>query len=598
MSHIFISHATADHAVAMEVCALLEARGTKCWIGPRDVVPGKLWDEAILDAIDSTSVFLLILSSAANNAPFVKNEVNRAFTLGKPILTFRVEDVQPGRSLELYLARHHWTDGFQGRIEDRVADLARALDALPGETGSPATTSSASASASSKSASFRPKLRTLTSRRERLAWGVAAVCALGALAVSIHAGLRAGGRPQAGLSAPVFSTLDAPAGTVLVPVADHGVALSPDGRRVVFVAKPVAADRQLYLRELAEMTATVLPETVGASYPFWSPDGTQIGFFAGGKLKVVDASGGAPRILADAPNGRGGSWGQGGLIVYAPDIRSGLRVVAAVGGAPRDITRPDAGHTHRWPVVLPDGRHLLFRSSGSGSAELMLGSLDGTAPRPLIADSTNALYVHPGFILFGRGNDLFAWRFDARSLQLSGVPRSLAVGKADMFEPRGFIAFSASDSGALIFIPRDHIDRETEFRWVGRDGRPLGRVGRTDRHRWPRLSPDGERIVSVVGEYFGDADVRVTELRDQREIRLSGKARTFTFPVWSADSRTVLVGCGADLCRRSLDDGVDFRSFRSRGLSMMAPSDVSSDGRTLLFWEQSLQTGADLRRLD
>ena len=99
---VFISHATDDHAVAEQVCALLEQRGMRCWIAPRNVSGGAVWDEAILDAIEGSRAFLLILSAHANESPFVKNEVNRAFAQGKPIITFRLEDVLPGRSLELY----------------------------------------------------------------------------------------------------------------------------------------------------------------------------------------------------------------------------------------------------------------------------------------------------------------------------------------------------------------------------------------------------------------------------------------------------------------------------------------------------------------
>lgn len=111
MAHdIFISHSSEDATVAAEVCALLEGRGMGCWITPRDVTGGEVWDEAILDAIEGSRVFLLILSHKANESPFVKNEVNRAFSQKKPIVTFRLENIMPGRSLELYLARHQWTD--------------------------------------------------------------------------------------------------------------------------------------------------------------------------------------------------------------------------------------------------------------------------------------------------------------------------------------------------------------------------------------------------------------------------------------------------------------------------------------------------------
>ena len=117
---VFVSHATDDHAVATQVCDLLEQRGVRCWIAPRDVSGGALFDEAILDAIEGARAFLLILSANSNASSFVKNEVNRAFADGKPIVTFRIEDVLPGRSLQLYLARHHWMDAFPPPLEPRV----------------------------------------------------------------------------------------------------------------------------------------------------------------------------------------------------------------------------------------------------------------------------------------------------------------------------------------------------------------------------------------------------------------------------------------------------------------------------------------------
>jgi hypothetical protein len=116
----------------MTICRFLEAQGLRCWIAPRDVLPGAEWDEAILTAIEASQIFLLLLSSAANLSPFVKNEVNRAFANRKTILTYRTEDVLPSRSLEFYLARHHWTDGFPPPVESATTRLASAILALLG----------------------------------------------------------------------------------------------------------------------------------------------------------------------------------------------------------------------------------------------------------------------------------------------------------------------------------------------------------------------------------------------------------------------------------------------------------------------------------
>lgn len=132
---VFISYAGDDLAVATDVRDLLEHSGITCWMAPRDVSPGAVWDEAILDAIAAAPAVLLLLSSHANSSLFVKNEINTAFAQGKPIVTFRLEDVFPGRSLQLYLATHHWTDAFPPPFAERVARVATAIRALLDEAG-------------------------------------------------------------------------------------------------------------------------------------------------------------------------------------------------------------------------------------------------------------------------------------------------------------------------------------------------------------------------------------------------------------------------------------------------------------------------------
>ena len=118
------------------------------------------------------------------------------------------------------------------------------------------------------------------------------------------------------------------------------------------------------MRDLASMAARPLPETSGAWYPFWSPDGQSLGYFASGKLKRVDLRGGAPETIADAPSGRGGSWGRGDVILYSPQLRGPIHSVPAGGGTPVAVSRydPEQEITHRWPHFLPDGRHFLYLS--------------------------------------------------------------------------------------------------------------------------------------------------------------------------------------------------------------------------------------------
>src|SRR5262249_54582040 len=130
------------------------------------------------------------------------------------------------------------------------------------------------------------------------------------------------------------------------------IVVSPDGAHIVYGAGPL-----LWVQSLRNGAATPLSGTDNAMLPFWSPDGRSIGFFAAGKLKTKDISGGPVQTLCDAPRPRGGAWGAG-VIVFAPDVRGGLARVAATGGKPVPLTQLDASQhtTHRWPWFLPDGR--------------------------------------------------------------------------------------------------------------------------------------------------------------------------------------------------------------------------------------------------
>ena len=136
---------------------------------------------------------------------------------------------------------------------------------------------------------------------------------------------------------------------------------------------------------LDEAEARPLSGTENAQYPFWSPDSRRIGYFSNGKLRVVEAVGGPPLALCDAAEGKGGSWGRNGVIVFAPNYNTPLHRVAEAGGDSTPVTEFDderKDNSHRHPRFLPDGNHFLYMArSASGSSEgqaVMIGSLDGS----------------------------------------------------------------------------------------------------------------------------------------------------------------------------------------------------------------------------
>ena len=206
--------------------------------------------------------------------------------------------------------------------------------------------------------------------------------------------------------------------------------ISPDGKVLAFVAMDVSGNGLLYVRPLDSLVARPLEGSEGAYLPFWSPDSRSLGFFAEGKLKRVDLSGGQPTTLANAPNPRAGAWNSDGVIIYCPIPPSPLLRISASGGEPTRInsnTMSEGGTTRWLPSFLPDGRHYLFVARMSGSErEVRVGSLDSNDSKSLVtAAYSHAIYAPPGYLLYRRESTLVAQQFDVEKLELKGDPMRL-----------------------------------------------------------------------------------------------------------------------------------------------------------------------------
>ena len=132
---VFISHSSRDKLTADKICSFLEAKGIRCFITPRDILPGSNWGESIIDALNGSRVLLLVLSSHSNTSEHIKREVERAVSGGKVIIPFRTEDVMPSKSLEFFISTQHWLDAYTPPLERHLQHLASTLKILLSKIG-------------------------------------------------------------------------------------------------------------------------------------------------------------------------------------------------------------------------------------------------------------------------------------------------------------------------------------------------------------------------------------------------------------------------------------------------------------------------------
>jgi eukaryotic-like serine/threonine-protein kinase len=304
---------------------------------------------------------------------------------------------------------------------------------------------------------------------------------------------------------PIRASLIPARGTHILTAGDYAgaVTISPDGRTVAWVAGDAEGRRHVWVRPIDATEPRRLDATVGATFPFWSPDSKSLGFFADKSLKTIDAAGGAAETICAASDGRGGTWNANGDIVFAPLTRAGLAHVRASGGEARILTRPAAPHsTHRWPLFLPDGKRFLYLAANhgdprSGDTGVYVGSLDGKENRLLVKTLGNAV-IADGKLLYVRDTTLVAQRFDADSASLRGEPVAVVRGVSlDISTWRGI--FDAADGKTLVFQAGSvtHGARLAVFDSSGKIVREHPQVAAFGD---VLAMPDGKRIIANIGD--------------------------------------------------------------------------------------------------
>jgi len=375
-------------------------------------------------------------------------------------------------------------------------------------------------------------------RRRAVLWAAGGVLA-GALAAGVAVWTL---KPATSTAPRTRTAVTLPPGQALETAWGPAVALSPDGARLVYLGfGRSGATMQLYLRPMDQFEAKPIAGAEDAYSPFFSSDGQWIGFFAGDKLKKVALAGGPATILAEAPNGLGGSWGPDDTIVFAPDgWVQGLWRVPAAGGKAEPITKPDpkkGESSHSSPQHLPGGEVVLFTTRKGPSPEnavIEALTLKTGERRVLIQGGSNVSYLPSGRLVYARGGALLAAPFNLARLAVTGPSLPVLEG---VLSSSGGAHFSVSAGGTLVYVPASSVHAERSLVSVDRNGvtRPLTAVRRP--YEDMSLSPDGRRLALTIEGPTWNVWILDLARGTLTPLTLEHDNRD---PMWTRDSKRVL----------------------------------------------------------
>ena len=385
----------------------------------------------------------------------------------------------------------------------------------------------------------RPALAAPRARRPWLVWITAALAVLLLLAIGLL--IHASSRPPVS----AVMTFDIQAPRVPLRLDEYpATAISPDGTTVAFVGDD-SGKRRIYLRRRDEQDAHALAGTEDGGNPEFSPDGRFLAFTTPSEVKTVSLDGAVASLASALGNPRGMTWLDQDTIVFTSQPRSGLLIIPARGGSPKVLTTVDPAkgeRSHRWPVGLPGGKAVLFTVGGLA----MPDSYDDSAVdavvvatgerRRILEGASYVRYVPGGYLVFARAGAIYAIRFDAERLQVSGTPVMVLSGVA-VDTNTGAAHFAVAGDGTLVYVSGSRTANLRRLVWVDRTGatQPIDLAPAVFND--PRVSPDGTRLAVMVGP-VGKSDLWLYDFRQTTFTRVTSDGRSAT-PVWSADGRTL-----------------------------------------------------------
>src|SRR5215470_9103990 len=378
------------------------------------------------------------------------------------------------------------------------------------------------------------------------------------------------------------------------------MALSTDGSMLAFIAPDENSQLPVvYVQSIGSSEARLLQGTEGASYPFWSPDGASIGFFAKGKLQKLSVSGGTPQFLANVQAARGGSWGSRNVIIYAPDSAGGLWRVNADGSGARSLTDPlmeKTENSHRWPVFLPDGDHFMFWSGNFGEISkdvlsgIFVSSLDGKEKHVVVRCHSNFGFTGSKLFFVNEALQLISMDFDPSRAVVSGSANVLArnVGFQTSVV---WAAFTVAQNGTVIYNDSAGATKSV-LTWMDRSGKELGQIGKAAIQCNPALSPDGTRIALDVSDPKANAvEVWIEHIDGTVSSRFTFDGSEDVIPVWSHDGSTLAyrknATAGSSLVlKKATGLEADHELIRVGNTEDAMPNAWSRDDKQILFTRQ------------
>jgi len=461
-------------------------------------------------------------------------------------------------------------------------DLAFALDNTPGTASSGATIVGVS----------RP--------RRALGFGAAGIVALAAAAVAAFVVWALSRNPVTPMRPFARFALEPSHGTLVF----GRQAISPDGSLLVYSVfegvGPRGPVQRLWLRRLDRLEATAIPGTEGADAPFFSPDGQFVGFRADGKTKKISVTVAAasPVMVLDDGMFLGATWAPDNTIIFG-SITKGLQRVSADGGVPQPITTPDPARSeidHHWPRILPGGKAVLFTIHEGTERFRVDAQVLATGERKVLIESGfDAQYSPTGHLVYGKGSSLFAVRFDADRLEVTGAPVKL-FDDVQTTRSDGLAHFTLSPGGTLVFLPAPpHTGRRLV--WMDRSGAPTPLSTGARFYASPRLSPDGQRFAVTVAE-GEQQNIWVYQLGNERFAPVTfGEVNNA--PLWTRD--------GSRLTYTSMRDGIQHLFWQPTDGSGSAESLIASqknnifagawaaDGRSLVYVEDPPTSATEIK---